>query len=150
MNVEKIIKNIESQFIFLITFMYGWFTSEGEVLGYILGVIHVVFCITLILLSVVSHTIYPAFWLQAVVFITFLLIWIQHIFLKVCVIFTTEYQLTKNQPPFYTLIHFFTNLSPTDWAIHFMVAETVAVGCLGLSLIGRISLMIHQFYNIEL
>lgn len=148
---NSITKHLEKVIIDLITFLYGWAVNENTlILGYILGVIHVSFCITLILMVIISHTLYPAFWLQCVIFGIVLIIWLQHIFLKVCVIFITEFKLTQNDPPFYTLIKFFTNLDPTDWAIHFMVAETTAVGILALSLISRISLMLYKFYNIEL
>ena len=125
-------------------------TKDLEVLGYILGVIHVTVCISIILMVIISHTVYPAFWLQCLMFAVVFAIWLQHIFLKICVVFAAEYNLTKNEPPFYTLIKFFTNLSLTDWTIHFMVAETTAVGMLALSLMSRISLMIHQIYKIEI
>lgn len=125
-------------------------SRDLEVLGYILGVVHVTICISIILMVIISHTLYPAFWLQCVMFAVVFAIWLQHIFLKICVVFAAEYNLTKNEPPFYTLIKFFTNLSPTDWTIHFMVAETTAVGMLALSLMSRISLMIHRIYNIEI
>ena len=150
MDTQEIIRFIDIKIRGLLKFFYSWLTNEGEPLGYILGVIHISFCITLVLMVIISHTLYPAFWLQCVVFGIVLIIWLQHILLKVCVIFTAEFELTQKDPPFYTLIKFFTNLDPTDWVIHFMVAETIAVGCLALSLSSRISLMVHEFYKIEL
>ena len=125
-------------------------TNELEPLGYILGVIHLAVCVTIILMIIVSHTIYPALWLQSVMFVIVFIIWIQHIFLKICVVFAAEYVLTKSDSPFYILVNFFTSLNPQDWTIHFMVAETTAVCMLALSLISRFSLSIHEFYKIEL
>lgn len=150
MQMEKIKDYLEKRIIFLLKILYSWMTKDLEVLGYILGVIHVTVCISIILMVIISHTLYPAFWLQCLMFVIAFSIWLQHIFLKICVVFAAEYNLTKNDPPFYTLIKFFTNLDPQDWTVHFMVAETMAVGMLALSLMSRISLMIHQIYKIEI
>lgn len=125
-------------------------SKDLEVLGYILGVIHLTVCICIILMIIISHTLYPAFWLQCVMFVIVFVIWLQHILLKVCVVFVAEYKLTKDVPPFYTLITAVTNLDPRDWTIHFMAAETMALGILGLEIISNLSLMAHRFYKIEL
>ena len=148
--MEKIKNYFEQRIIFLFKILYGWMTKDLEVLGYILGVVHVTICIAIILMVIISHTLYPAFWLQCVMFVIAFIIWLQHIVLKICVVFTAEHLLTKSESPFFTLIKFFTNLDPQDWTIHFMVAETMGVAMLALSLISRISLSIHEFYKIEI
>jgi hypothetical protein len=148
--MEKIKEYLKQRIIFLLKILYSWMTNELEPLGYILGVIHIAVCVTIILMVIVSHTLYPAFWLQCVMFVIVFIIWLQHIFLKICVVFAAEYVLTKSESPLYTLINFFTSLEPQDWTIHFMVAETMAVCMLGLSLIGRFSLAIHEIYKIQM
>jgi len=148
--MEKIKNYFEQRIIFLLKILYSWMSEDLEVLGYILGVVHVTISISIILMVILSHTLYPAFWLQCVMFVIVTVCWLQHIFLKVCVVITAEYILTKSESPFYTLITFFTNLSPSDWTINFLVAETTLVAMLALSLISRISLSIHEFYKIEL
>ena len=143
--MEKIKDYLEQRIIFLLKILFSWMTKDLEVLGYILGVIHVTVCISIIFMVIISHTLYPAFWLQCVMFAIVFVIWLQHIFLKVCVVILAEYSLTKNESPFYKLIATFTCLNPQDWTIHFMVAETIAVGCLGLEIV---SILINYFYGI--
>jgi len=148
--MEKMKEYLKQRIIFLLKILYSWMTKDLEVLGYILGVIHITICISIILMVIISHTLYPAFWLQCVMFLIVFVIWLQHIFLKVCVVFAAEYLLTKSESPFFTLINYFTSLDPQDWTIHFMVAETMAVCMLALSLTSRLSLSIHKFYKIEM
>lgn len=150
MNVENTISFLEEKTRTLVTFLYGWITTEGEPLGYILGVIHVTFCISLAFMIIISHTLYPALWLQCILFIIFFAIWLQHIFLKVCVFFITEENLTKTIPPFYMFIKFLTNLDQKDWVVPFMAGESVAILCFFLSLCSQFSLMLYKFYNIEM
>jgi hypothetical protein len=150
MEVEKVKKYLEEKTIGLIKFLYSWITTEGEPLGYILGVCHITICLSLGFMVIISYTLYPALWLQCVIFVLLFIIWLQHIFLKICVSVAAEYVLTKSESPFYTFINLFTSLDPQDWTIHFMVAETAIVGCLFLSLSSRFSLMAYKFYNIEM
>jgi len=144
MIIENTIRSFEEKIRRLVTFLYSWLTNEGEPLGYILGVCHITICVSLIFMIIISHTLYPAFWLQCVVFVFIFIIWIQHIFLKVCVVILAEYSLTKNESPFYKLITAFTTLNPQDWTIHFMVAETITVICLTLEIT---STLINYFYR---
>lgn len=54
-------------------------------------------CMTLI---VVSHTIYPAFWLQTALLAFYTLVWIQHIITHGCVISKVEQKLIKDESSF--------------------------------------------------
>ena len=98
-NKEKTIEYLETSFRDLVRFLYQWISTDGEVLGYILGIWHVMVCITIFISIIISHTIYPSFWFQLGVFISMFAIWIQHIFLQVCVVFVAEITLTNNEPP---------------------------------------------------
>lgn len=124
----------------LITFSYRWLTNEGEALGYILGFTHFMLFVFLILSVVASHTIYPNFWLQFGLFCIVFIVWLQHVCLKVCVSIIAEKDLTKNTSPFHELFENVFQISTNDFTTYFVVAETVAVGCLGLELISRISM----------
>lgn len=77
-------------------------------------------------------------------------IWIQHIFLQVCVVFIAEVNLTNNEPPFFTIIRDITSLNLNDYIIHFLVAETIGVGCFFLEILGKISIYIHEYYGVKL
>ena len=144
-NKDNVIEKIETQLRFLVTFAYRWLTNEGEVLGYILGAVHFMSFVLLLLLVVASHTIYTNFWFQFAIFLCILLIWVQHIFLKVCVLVVAEKNFTKNISPFHILLEDVFQISSTDFSNYFVVAETVALGCFGLELISRCSSHIHKY-----
>ena len=134
----------------LISFLYSWISTDGEVLGYILGVVHFVVSITIIAMVIVSHTLYPVFFFQVGVFLCLLLIWLQHIFLKVCISIVAEQKLTNQEPPFYKIIRDVLGISPSEFTTYFVIAETIAVGCFGLEIISKISVYIYEFYGIHL
>jgi hypothetical protein len=143
---DNVIEKIETQLRFLVTFAYRWLTNEGEVLGYILGAVHFMSFVLLLLLVVASHTIYTNFWFQLSVFICIFLIWVQHIFLKVCVLVVAEKNFTKNISPFHILLEDVFQISSTDFSNYFVVAETVALCCFGLELISRCSVYTRKLY----
>jgi hypothetical protein len=136
---------IEKMALFLnntVSFLYQWLTTDGEILGYILGTIHITSSIFIFICIIVSHTIYPVFWLQCVIFICLFLIWIQHIVLKVCVVIVAEMNLTQTHSPYYEIVgdflHKIFNIKLTDFITYLIVAETVWVGCFGLEIISKI------------
>jgi len=134
----------------IIRFLYGWLTTDGVVLGYILGVVHFVISMTIIAMVVVSHTLYPSFWFQLGVFICLFVIWLQHVLLKVCIAIVAEQKLTNHEPPFYKIIRDVLGINPDDFTTYFVIAETMAVGCFGLEILARISVFAHEFYGIHL
>jgi hypothetical protein len=142
---DNLVEKLETHLRFLVTFAYRWLTNEGEVLGYILGSLHFMLFILLVLLVIACHTIYTNFWFQLSVFMCIFLIWVQHIFLKVCVSVIAEKNLTKNISPFHILLEDVFQISSTDFSNYFVVAETVALGCFGLELISRCSSHIHKY-----
>lgn len=145
-----VVEKLENYTRKIISFLYSWLTTDGEVLGYILGVIHFVVSMTIIAMVFVSHTIYPIFWFQISVYICLLIIWLQHIFLKVCISIVAERVLTKHEPPFYKIIRDVLGINPDEFITYFVIAETMTVGCLGLGLVSRISVYLHEFYGIHL
>jgi hypothetical protein len=148
--MELTIQRYERYFRELITFLYSWLSTDGEVLGYILGVCHVMICVSVGVCSIISHTLYPVTWLQILVFVFLVIVWLQHIFLKVCVVFVAEHKLTNKDPPFYEIIRDIFHIDPTQFTIHFIIAETIAVGCFGLELISKLSIYIYSINNIQL
>ena len=124
----------------LITFSYKWITHEGEGLGYILASIHFILFLSTSLMVVVSHIVYPNFWLQLFMFSVMFAIWTQHFFLKVCVSIVAEQEFLQAPSPFYTLVEDILNISTSDFINYYIVAETTALGCMGLGLISRVSM----------
>ena len=58
--------------------------------GKILRYIHNFLCNVMIILVVISHTLYPAFWLQTIILFIFILIWLQHLACNGCVFSKVE------------------------------------------------------------
>lgn len=133
-----------------VTFLYSWLSTDGEVLGYILGVCHFVISATICVMVLVSHTLYPVIWFQVLVFVLLLLIWIQHVFFKVCISIVAEQKLTNKEPPFFQIIRDVLHIQPTEFVNYFLVAETVWVGCFAMELLAKLSVYIHKYYGIEL
>ena len=50
---EKTIEYLETKLRKLISFLYSWITHDGEILGYILGVLH--FMISIIIFILLSY-----------------------------------------------------------------------------------------------
>ena len=140
---EVFIQYCSNKLIKIVRFLYRWITHEGEVLGYILGTLHFMISTLIGMLIIISHTIYPSFWLQLCVFIVMSIILMQHIFLKVCISVVAEQGLTNNVSPFYTLLNDIFGISANDFINLFVVGETVLVGSLGLEIISRCSMYLQ-------
>ena len=65
------------------------------------------------------------------------MVWLQHIFLKVCVSIIAEKDLTKNTSPFHEILETLFGISTEDFTNYFIVAETVALVFLGLEIFSR-------------
>jgi hypothetical protein len=150
---EKTINYLETKLRKLISFLYSWITHDGEILGYILGVLHFMISIVIFILLFISHTLYPALWLQGVTLFCMALIWFQHVILKVCISIVAEEKLTNGRAPFFGIVNDISNVFriPLDRFIeNLLVAETISVACFTLAFIGRISLNIREYYGIIL
>jgi len=105
MTIEETINYFELKTRSVITFLYSWLTNEGEPLGYILGVFHVMIVIAIVNLVIISHTIYRSIWLKILAFFSVFAIWIQHVTLKVCILTVAEKKLTQNESPYFTIFN---------------------------------------------
>ena len=148
--MDSIVEKLEGYMRCLVTFLYSWLSSDGEVLGYILGVCHFVIGSTISVMVIISHTLYPVLWFQIFVFCLLLLIWIQHVFLKVCISIVAEQKLTNCEPPFFQIIRDILHINPLEVVNYFLVAETVWVGCFALELLSKLSVFIYEYYEITL
>lgn len=147
-NKEYFIEKVKTWIITVITFVYSWFTHEGEVLGYILGVFHITISFSIGIFVILSHTVYPEFYLQLAVFICLFIIWVHHLIFNLCIVVVAEQGLTNNISPYAEFIKTFLNYFKIDvsqYPIYFMIAETVLVFTLGLELLSRSSIYIQRF-----
>lgn len=133
-------QHLETLLVRGVAFFYGWWVKEAEVIGYIVGVFHTLLAVTLAVLVIVSHTIYPAFWLQCVIFVCLALILIQHIVLKVCIMTVAEENLTQQKSIFHEVIgHYLGHVTLQDAMTYLVLIESIAVACFGLEITSRIS-----------
>jgi hypothetical protein len=93
-------------------------------------------------LIIISHTIYSNFWLQCIAFVSLGIVWVQHVFLKVCVLIVAEQSLTnKSTSFFHKLLEDMFGITAQEFGNYLVISETVALICLGLELISQISIV---------
>jgi hypothetical protein len=146
-------ETLETFFVKVIRYSYGWLSSDGEVLGYIIGVYHILIAISIPILIFLSHTIYPSSWLKLGIFVSMIFIFAQHIILNICVLIPVEEMLTKKQTIFYPILEQFLlpfNISVAQFVSYIVVSEGTAIICLGLELISHISRFGYKYYGIAL
>jgi len=151
---EQIISYLKDSIISSIKFLYCWLTTDGEVLGYILGVIHVTLVVTLSIAGILAHTVYPALWFKVFVFAWMFVTCLQHIFLRVCVFTVAEEKLTNMIAPsnifIFYIIQKVLNIQIPDILTIFVLCETIIVSCFGLELLSYFSLYIFSLCGIQL
>jgi len=108
--------------------------------GKILRYIHHFLSNALIILIIVSHTLYPAFWLQTIVLFFCVLVWLQHVTCNGCVISKVEQKLIGDHESFVTPILEAFHLEPTqEVAIAFVImGSSLGVFLLGLEWLARV------------
>jgi len=74
--------------------------SDEKKRGRIVRALHHFLSYGLITMIIVCHTIYPAFWLQTVILVICILVWIQHILTGGCVISKIEQKWLGDQQSF--------------------------------------------------
>ncbi len=137
----------------LLCYIYSWLSTDGEVIGYIIGVFHMLIATSILVIIFLSHTIYPNFWLKLINFICLLFIFMQHIIFNVCLLIPMEERLTKQQTIFYPLLE--KMLEPVGISIHqfvtyLVISEGTAVICFGLELLSHISRFVYMYYGIDI
>ena len=114
--------------------------SDNVKKGRIVRAIHHAGTIALGTLILVSHTLYPAFWLQTILLGFCLLVWIQHILTNGCVISKVEQKLIGDETsfldPFLDLFH----IEATEQSKRgiLILGSTLSVALLSLEWIGRV------------
>jgi hypothetical protein len=101
----------------------------------------------LLVMIVVSHTLYPAFWLQTLVLGMCYLIWVQHVLANGCVVSKVEQKLIGDTESFVDPILELFNVKPTkEISIAVVVlGSTLSVFLLSLEWVARV---FHKAYPI--
>lgn len=131
-------------------FLYSWLSRDGEVLAYILAVVHILLGVLFAILIVISYTIYPALWLKCVLFVLLFCFWMQHVFFNICFLVVVEQNLIKDQTPYYNLVRCLTGVDHYSVFNNFIYSEGIGVMFLGLGIINQLSLWLHDYYGIQM
>ena len=102
---------------------------------------------TMMTLLILSHTVYPIFWFQFMIFLFVCIIWIQHVILQTCVLTSIERRLLG--PNSHTMIDSLLTIfnipvqKETRMGVTLMLS-TVGVMFLGLELTARSSMYCRE------
>ena len=123
-----------------ITHKVFFWETDNERKGKLLRAIHHFGMNALVVMIVVSHTVYPAFWLQSLVLFFCFLVWVQHITCNGCIISKVEQKLIGDSSSFVDPIFELFHVEPTKELSVMTVTliSTLGVGILGLEWIARV------------
>jgi hypothetical protein len=153
MEKEELIRLLKEWMISAVTFLYKWLTTDAEILGYILAVLHILVSATLMICTGLAHTVYPIWQFKLGCYISMLLVWLQHIFLNVCIFTVAELSLSLVPPSNIYLSYFYSKILGTSLSeamTRLVMGETIAVSCFTLELISILTNHIYTLYDIQL
>ena len=148
--IEKEISLKETLVFFLEKFMryfYGWLAENDEILGRIVYVLHIFVFNMVVVLIILSHTLYPVFWFQVFVFLIVFIVWIQHVILRTCICTSLERKLIGKSAPISIDIILETLNIPVSTESRMgvtLLTSTFAVFFLGLELLARMSMNLRE------
>jgi len=147
---DQWIESLKNGLIKFIKTIYGWISKDDEFLGHVLASSHFIISATFYVLIVACHVVYPSLYFQMFVFICVTIIWLQHVFLRVCISIVAEKELTKlaaPSVPLFEIVLKYFNLTFEDFTNYFLTAETVCVGMFGLEIVSRLLVLFYDLYN---
>jgi xanthosine utilization system XapX-like protein len=154
MEKKEIIRLLKDWMIYAVTFLYKWLTTDAEILGYILAVLHVLISTTLMICTGLAHTVYPTWQFKLGCYICMVLVWLQHIFLNVCIFTVAELSLTKISPPsniyLSRILGTLMGTSLSEAMTRLIMGETITVSCFTLELLSMLMIHIYSLYDIQL
>lgn len=148
---DKVIENLKNAMIKFIKFVYGWISKDNDFLGHVLGVAHFMIAMLFYILFIACHTVYPSLYFQIFVFSCIFIIWLQHVFLRVCISIIAEKELTQYHAPSITLFEFvldYMNITFEQFTNYILIAETTAVAAFGLELLSKLSVFLYKKYDV--
>jgi len=114
--------------------------SDNAKKGRILRAMHHAGVYALITLIIVSHTIYPAFWLQTALLSFCIVVWIQHMLTRGCVISKVEQKLLEDESSFMDPFLELFQIEATEFSKQgiLMLGSSVLILLLSLEWVGRV------------
>ena len=119
--------------------VFFWESDDAKK-GRIVRAIHHAGVFALWTMIIVSHTVYPAFWLQSIILGFYLMVWTQHVLTNGCVISKVEQKLIGDETsfldPFLDLFH----IEATEQSKRgiLMLGSTIVASLLSLEWISRV------------
>ena len=148
---DKWINILKNGMINFIRKVYGWISRDDEFLGHVLASSHFIIAATIYILILACHIIYPSIYFQLFVFVCITAIWLQHVFLKVCISFIAERELTKfyvPSIPLFEVVLKYIGLTFDDFTNYFISAETICVSMFALEILSKLSVYFYKKYGI--
>lgn len=120
--------------------------------GNLIRTIHHASVYSLITLIIVSHTIYPAFWLQTCLLLFCGLVWVQHITTHGCVISKVEQKLLKDESSFLDPFLDLFQIEATEISKQgiLMLGSTLAMFFMSLEWVARVFHKLIPFVRAQL
>ena len=146
---DKWIDILKTKLISFIKYVYGWISKDNDFLGHVLAVSHFIISGTFYLLIIACHTVYPSLYFQLFVFISLLIIWLHHVFLKVCISIIAEKELTKMYAPsipLFEVVLNWLNFTFEDFTNYFITAETTCIIMFGLEIMSKVVVLLYDMY----
>lgn len=121
--------------------------DDNKKKGRILREIHHLISYALLTLIVISHTIYPAFWLQTLLLFICTLIWMHHIATHGCIISKVEQKLLEDSQSFLDPFLELCGIDVDEYSKQgiLMLGSTLGVSLLTLEWFGRVH---HKLFSI--
>ena len=131
-------------------FAYGWLCENDASLSKITYALHIFLLSSIFLLIIMSQVIYPVFWFQCLVFLLTFAVWVQHIFLHMCVCTSLEIRLGGLDSPIAIdpLLSFFSIPISRETRIGVTILmTTIMTSFLGLGIVSRVVCYIRKYYG---
>ncbi len=147
---DQLIETLKNGMIKFIKYVYGWISKDDDFFGHVLASSHFIISATFYLLIIACHTVYPSLYFQLFVFSCIVVIWLQHVFLKVCISIVAEKELTRMYAPsipLFEMVLKYFHLTFEDFTNYFISAETVCVIMFGLEIVSKIILVLYDLYK---
>lgn len=123
-----------------------WESNDAKK-GRILRTLHHATVYAIGTLIIVSHTIYPAFWLQTVILGFYALVWIHHILTRGCVASKVEQKLIKDESSFLDPFLDLYGIEATEYSKQgiLMLGSSLLMFLMSLEWISRVSHKVIPF-----
>ena len=121
--------------------------SDAKKKAHVLRAVHHFLSYALVVCIIISHTLYPAFWFQTLLLGISVLVWIQHVLTRGCVVSKVEQKWLEDDSsfidPYLEILHIEIDSASKPGVL--ILGSTIAVFILYLEWVGRVIHMMLKF-----